>query len=174
MKYIRQQAFSLIETLTTLLVLGILLSIATPGLSAYLQNAQQKTQLNQLISALHYARSKAITSGGMVTLCAGDAQCSGSKRWQQQLLLFADGNHNGQLDLGDELYRLEPVAANYSWDWSNFRNQNHMTYKPDGTTHSLNGTFTLCHGGQAKQAVVVNPTGRARLSATTTSERCTQ
>lgn len=167
-----QQAFSLIEALVTLALLSTLASIAIPSLSSTIQGSRQTTQTNQLIGALNYARSKAITNRGMVSLCAGNASCSNSTRWQQQILIFSDANRDGLLNPEDTLLVVVSLAENYSWNWSNFRNQNHMSYKPDGTTHSLNGTFTLCLQGQPTRAVAINTSGRARLATPSTINAC--
>ena len=169
----KQQAFSLIEALVTLTVLSTLVSIAIPSLSNIIQSSRQTTQTNQLIGALNYARAKAITSRRMVSLCAGNTSCSNSTRWQQQILIFSDVNRDGLLNPEDTLLVVVSLAENYSWNWSNFRNQNHMSYKPDGTTHSLNGTFTLCLRDQSTRAVAVNTSGRARLAIPSTINACT-
>lgn len=170
----RQQAFSLIELLTTLVVLGILLSIALPSLSTHIQHSRQTTQVNLMLGALYYARAKAITSRTMVSLCAGDSSCGDSTRWHQQILIFSDTNRDGHFDEGDSLLHVASLAENYSWNWSNFRNQKHMSFKANGATHALNGTFTLCQNTQAIKRVVINLSGRAKLEPPTDSLHCTQ
>lgn len=168
----RQQAFSLIEAIVTLAILGTLIGIAIPSLSSTIQSSQQTTQVNQMVSALNYARTKAITSRRMVSLCAGNTSCSNSTRWQEQILIFSDGNRDGLLNQSDTLLSMVSLAENYSWNWSNFRNQKHMSYKPDGTTHSLNGTFTLCLQDDPTRAVAINASGRARLATPKKANAC--
>jgi type IV fimbrial biogenesis protein FimT len=172
MKHSQLRAFSLIETLVALTVLSSLISIAIPSLSSIIQSSRQTTQTNQLIGALNYARSAAIANREMVSLCAGNTNCSHSTRWREKILIFRDLNRDGQLNQGDTLLVVASLAENYSWNWSNFRNQNHMSYKPDGTTHSLNGTFTLCLQDHPTRAVVINAAGRARLSSPKKASTC--
>lgn len=160
----QQHAFSFIEMLITLIILSILLSIAFPSLSSAIQSTQQTTHANQMIGALNYARTKAITSKRMVSLCAGGASCNRERRWKQQIIIFIDLNQDGQLNHEDVLLNVISISDKYSWHWGNFRNKPYMSYKPDGTTHSLNGTFTLCQLDLAARAVAINTAGRARLA----------
>lgn len=169
----RLQAFSLLELLVTLAVAGTLLSIAVPSFSAYLEQNRQTAHVNQMLGAINYARATAITAGTTVSLCAGDGACDNSRRWQDQILIFTDANRNGQLDGSDTLLRINALASDYSWDWSNFRRQKHMSFKSDGTTLSLNGTFTLCQHAQDARRVVINLSGRARSDKPTDEARCT-
>lgn len=169
----QQKAFSLAELLVVIVVLGIVLSIATPSFNAFIQHNRQTTHVNQMIDLLNYARAEAVTRRTMVSLCSGDASCGSATYWQHQILIFNDTNRNGQFDIGDALLRIALLDENHRWHWSNFRNQKHMSYKPDGTTHSLNGTFTLCQNAQPMRSITLNTSGRARLGAAN-AERCSQ
>lgn len=169
----QQRAFSLIEILITLIITSIVFSIATPSLSSAIQSSKQTIHTNQMIGALNYARNKAITSKRMVSLCAGSTSCNNATQWEQQIIIFIDINQDGQFNQTDTLLNTLYLDEIYSWHWSNFRNQKHMSYKPDGTTHSLNGTFTLCMQHLPTRSIVINTSGRARIAAPTNANACT-
>lgn len=165
------RGFSLIEALACLLLLSVLLSIATTSLGTVIQQQRYQTATSDMLNALNYARSKAITYKNKVSLCAGQARCDNSQHWQQQLLIFSDLNGNGQIDTDDTLLKISELDPSISWSWSNFRNMPHLTFRPNGATHSLNGTFTLC---QASRAIKINPAGRSRPVTTNPDEPCPQ
>jgi type IV fimbrial biogenesis protein FimT len=167
----RNQGFTLIELLATLTVLGVVLAIAIPTFIASIDSLRQRTQVNQLLADLNFARSRAITTRRPVSICAGELGCAGLKKWRGQVLIFDDLDGNGALDEGVPL-RITKIAASHTWNWRNFRQQRHMTYKPDGTTHSLNGSFILCQRDVAVRKIVINITGRARLDAPTADDHC--
>jgi len=169
----RDQGFTLVELLITLSILAIVLTMAIPAFSEATDSVRRRTQVNQLLADLNFARNRAITSRRTVSLCAGKTSCDGIARWKDQVVIFDDLDGNGRLD-GNELpLRVSTLAGTYEWNWGNFRNQRHMSFKPDGTTHSLNGTFTLCRENQALHKIVINATGRMRLESPTDNKRCT-
>lgn len=164
--------FTLIELLVALAVLAILLGIGVPVFGKAVASSRQLTSVNQLVADLNFARSHAITRGRMITLCAGEQACNGSPRWSGRILIFLDANQNGQFDAGDDLVQISELSTSLEWSWSNFRNQPYMSFAPDGTTHSLNGTFTLCRDTSALRTIVINITGRMRLDLPDDDSRC--
>lgn len=169
----RNQGFTLIELLITLTVLAIVLAIAVPTFTSSLESIRQRTQINQLLADLNFARSRAITTQHPVSLCAGATGCENLAIWSGQVLIFEDLDANGTVDVDDVTLRATQVATSHTWKWRNFRQQRHMTFKPDGTTHSLNGTFILCRNSEALKKIVINVTGRTRLAAPNDDDHCT-
>ncbi|MGP0172028.1 GspH/FimT family pseudopilin [Pseudomonas sp. NCHU5208] len=166
----RQRAYSLVELLISLVILGIFMTIVIPGFSSHVQQAQEKAYVDDMLAALHFSRIEAVTRRTTVSLCDNIDACS--NRWQNQLVVFIDSNQSGRLDESEIALRTLPISPPYSWNWSNFRNQNHIAFKSNGMTHSLNGTLTLCHGATAKYAIVINIAGRTRLESTSDDSRC--
>lgn len=169
----KDQGFTLVELLMTLTVLAVVLAIAIPSFTSAIESVRQRTQINQLVADLNFARSRAITSRRPVSICAGQENCNGTRSWSGQILTFEDLNGNGKLDIEDAPLRISMIDASLDWTWRNSRQQRHMTFKPDGTTHSLNGTFILCRQRVALKTVVINVTGRARLGTPTADDHCT-
>lgn len=169
---IHQRAYSLLELLTTLGVMTLLMGLAAPSLTSQLQQSRQMDTINQMHAHLNYAREKATSSRSVISLCTGRNTCEDTRTWQEQMLIFQDSNRNGQLDQDETLLKVTSINANHRWVWTNFRQQKHMAFKPNGATDSLNGTFTLCETNQAIRSIVINITGRVKLETPTNSDRC--
>ncbi|PKQ42853.1 hypothetical protein CXP40_04595 [Pseudomonas sp. YY-1] len=167
-----QNAFTLPETLIALTISAIVLAFATPALSALLQQNRHTTEINQMHASLNYARGQAIQTRTMVSLCAGDDNCRDSRAWHGRILIFLDANRNGQFDEDEQLLKIVDIDPRHRWNWTNFRQKSHMSFRPDGTTHSLNGTFTLCDKGIAIRGVVINITGRTMVNKSPDNDRC--
>ncbi|MCQ4309777.1 GspH/FimT family pseudopilin [Pseudomonas stutzeri] len=167
-----QRAFTLIELLTTIAILSVLLGIAVPSFASLIERNQQTAATHDLLAALNHARGLAITRRELVSLCAGINDCNASANWEQSILIFSDPNQNGQFDAGEHLHRVVTLPDRYRWNWNNFRSRTFMTFKANGMTDSLNGTYTLCSGNEAIQQLVMNITGRLRTESPENHNAC--
>lgn len=68
MTKIKMQAFTLIELIVTLLIAGVLLSMAFPSFQSLMAKSELTTVTNSMIGAINYARSEAINRGVTVIL----------------------------------------------------------------------------------------------------------
>jgi len=74
--------FTVVELMVTLAVIGILAVIATPSMTALINNSRVAGQTEELVASLQLARAEAIRRNARVTVCAGAAgACSGSGTW---------------------------------------------------------------------------------------------
>lgn len=64
------RGFTLIELLITVAILAILLGVGVPSFVDYIRNSRVSTQVNELATALNFARSEAVTRGDDVTVTA--------------------------------------------------------------------------------------------------------
>lgn len=167
-----QRAFTLIELLTTIAILSVLLGIAVPSFASLIERNQQTAATHDLLAALNQARGLAITRRELVSLCAGINDCNASANWEQSIFIFSDPNQNGQFDAGEHLHRVVTLPDRYRWNWNNFRSRTFMTFKANGMTDSLNGTYTLCSGNEAIQRLVINITGRLRTESPENHNAC--
>lgn len=96
-----KRGFTLVELLITIVVASILIAVAVPAFSSFVQNNRITAQTNELVTAIATARSEAIKRKQGVTVCnsSDGATCSGS--WDQGWILFTDANSNGTVDAGD-------------------------------------------------------------------------
>ena len=96
-----KRGFTLVELLITIVVASILIAVAVPAFSSFVQNNRIAAQTNELVTAIATARSEAIKRKQDVTVCnsSDGATCTGS--WSQGWILFTDTNSNGTVDAGD-------------------------------------------------------------------------
>ena len=167
-----ERGFTLVELLVVLVVGTILLTIAIPGY-AILVNAGRLTGVtNDLVTALHLARSEAIKRGIRVTICKSASvmdptpTCDPAANWQQGWLIFVDGGTKGAIDSGDTvLWTQDSASATVSITTSNYNS--HISYLPSGRSQGsnglANGTIRVCVAGKRRD-IIINATGRPRLS----------
>jgi type IV fimbrial biogenesis protein FimT len=82
--------FTLLELMTTLLVVSIVLSAGVPSYLSIVRNNRAATNANELVSALTIARSEAVRRSERVSICRSNdgATCSGS--WEDGWIVFLD------------------------------------------------------------------------------------
>lgn len=164
---------TLIELLFCLIALTGLASIGIPHLIHAHQQMNQRIATNSMLGALHYARNQAVTSRIKTSLCNGQLACTNNPIWRDDLLIFSDPNGNGQLDNGEVLLQKLTIPEGYTWRWSSFRSRTRISFASDGTTLSLNGTFTLCDRTTPTRQIVVSITGRPRIRPPEPDAHCT-
>ena len=83
-----QTGFTLYELLTTLLIVGVILTIGIPNLTEFRQNSRMTSTANDLHAAFHLARTEATRAKENITICASansmddpGADCGGT--WDQ-------------------------------------------------------------------------------------------
>jgi type IV fimbrial biogenesis protein FimT len=69
----RGAGFTVIELLMTMTIAAILLAIAVPSFRGTIASNRLVTQTNDLIGAMNFARSEAITRNRTITFCRADA-----------------------------------------------------------------------------------------------------
>ncbi len=103
----RQAGFSLLELLITIGIAGILLGLAVPSFSSFLNDSKVSAATNDLVYALQTARSESIKRSSAVVLCpstnptAADPSCGGG--YGNGWVVFADDDSNGTRNDGEEI-----------------------------------------------------------------------
>jgi type IV fimbrial biogenesis protein FimT len=130
------RGFTIPELIITLGVAVIILSTAVPGVITTIKNNRLATQVNGIITDIHFARSEAAKRNVRVILCrsnnpnASTPQCSinsgNNYNWSSGYLIFADSGTaaNGVYDAGSDilLRRGQPAPSgvrmrtNPTWD----------------------------------------------------------
>lgn len=166
------RGFTLVELLVGLAVAAILLAMAIPGY-AFLANASRlATTTNDLMTAVHLARSEAVKRGMRVTVCksGGSATaCNGAADWQQGWIVFVDGGTRGAVDAGDVVLWVRDGGSPYATIASTNYNR-YISYLSNGRSQGsnglANGRFEICVQGSQRD-IVVNRVGRPWLDAKT-------
>lgn len=156
--------FTLIELMTTLVVLAVVLAIAAPNLAVFVNNSRLRATQSELASALTLARSEATRRGAMVVVKAAapvvDAEFSAG--W----LVFVDTNDNAQLDDGEAVVRNYP-ALNGGQKFGTVGNVSALTFNPRGFLKAgARVEFKLCGqpGFPVGYRIRLEPVGLADVS----------
>jgi len=171
----KRRGFTLVELLVALAVGSILLAIAVPSYAFLVNTSRLAAVTNDLVTALHLARSEAVKRGARVTVCktsdAMDASpaCSTTANWQDGWLVFVDGGTRGVIDGGDILLwvrgQVSSGAAITSINYSRY-----ISYLPSGGSQGssglANGSLKICRDS-IQRDIIINRTGRPRLDSST-------
>ena len=96
----KNSGFTLLELMITLAIVAILLTVGVPSLRTFMQGNQLISSTNELLSALHVARSEAIKSNGRVSICesSNGTTCTTTGDWKNGWIVFIDAIGNGDLN----------------------------------------------------------------------------
>lgn len=85
------KGFTLVELMVTVVVLGLLMTIAVPSFTDMVRNHRSLTAADELTSALNFARTEAVKRGKRVSICpsTNGTSCSGTS-WQGGWITFVD------------------------------------------------------------------------------------
>jgi len=186
----KHSGFSLIELMITLFIVGILITIGIPSIRHFMQSNQLVASSNELVSALHVARSEAIKLNRKITICISSdgTSCGASNKWQSGWIVFVDANDDRAgtgVVCGDKasidtdcLLRVHArvddaklsITGKYD-DTSNDIKWFTFTSRglPKDTGASSSGVFSVCSYDDSdnvigSRAVVLSLSGRVRVS----------
>jgi type IV fimbrial biogenesis protein FimT len=183
----KYSGFTLIELVITLAVVGILLAVGVPSLKTFMQSNQLVASTNELISALHVARSEAIKLNTRVSICdsSDGMNCGGTGDWSNGWIVFIDAD--GALDNTgapcaavntDCLLRIHDAFTDNQLTVSgvdaNGAAITSFTFSSRGLPKAVNGAsqsgvYSICSldsGGNTigSRAVILSLSGRVRVS----------
>jgi type IV fimbrial biogenesis protein FimT len=162
MLVMRRRGHTLVELLCVLVIAGLVLATATPGVLRLVRQHRLAAAVNDFHAALLLARSEALRRGARVDLVAADGG------WRAGWIVLIDANRNGRADPGEEILRQHgplPEDISVSASLSDMRVP-YLGYSPAGrsSSHSgasQSGSWTFDSGG-ARRRLVVNFFGRVR------------
>jgi type IV fimbrial biogenesis protein FimT len=161
---------TLIEMMCAIAAAALLLTTALPNLQSLIESNQRIQTNNQMVATLLHARSNAVFTRQIITLCGGQHDCSGAREWRHYLLVFIDKNANGKIDPDDEILHQAEITKNFSWSWN--RASGYIQFEADGSTRALNGTLTLCNDNVPQSQIVISLSGRTRTESPPKNTSC--
>jgi len=155
----------MVELMITISIASILLAVAVPSYQSIMRESRLTTQANELMTALHYARSEAIKRGMRVTICKSPNGSSCGGNWSDGWMVFNDAGTAGTVDASDEVLRVfSALKGSTLGGGLNFADW--VSYLPNGRSQGsgnfANGTFSLCNQSSGRN-VVVNNAGRPKV-----------
>ncbi|WP_159084254.1 GspH/FimT family pseudopilin [Saccharobesus litoralis] len=160
----RQKGFGLIELMVTIAIVGIIMSLALPSLSATYVQSRINSNIFNLSKDLVYARSMAVSNQLPVVICnLGTTTCN-EDGWANGYTIFLDINGNGQFDSANDT----KLRVNADFDYGTLSISNgadELIYSANGRA-SATVTFTFCPFVETNFArgVVINAMGRSKLT----------
>ena len=97
MRNAHQNGFTLLELMTTLLVVALLLGIGVPGFQNFIDTNRMAAVVNEMIGTLHTARAEAVKQRASVTVCASAnwdsaaPDCTAGALLRDGWIMFVDG-----------------------------------------------------------------------------------
>jgi len=172
------RGFTIPELIITLGVAAIILSTAVPSVSTTIKNNRLATQVNYIITDLHFARSEAAKRDVRVILCrsedpnADPPSCNeGSPQytWTGGYLVFADDGKatNSIYDVGSDilLRRGQPAPSGIRMRTNSPWNK-YLEFNPSGSLHEGGAAImSICddRGKEDGRQIVVSLSGIPRM-----------
>ena len=100
--------FSLIELLITIILLAILITLASPDLSAFIRNHVLKSNSSKLFQALTLARTEAILRNEIITVCGTEDFKHCSSTWNRGYIILIE-NKPDHIPLFSEAFS-DPIS----------------------------------------------------------------
>ena len=163
--------FTLLEALVVMALLGVLVSLAAPAMSALRQRHQLQGEAEGFFNSLVLARSEALRRQARVSLCAraSDSECDPQGRWQQGWLVFVDANDNARRDATEPVLEVHGAVPQAMRLDASSTVIGVFSYSAEGRSQSVNGAFMagtwrFCRPSAAEGwQVISNALGKPRL-----------
>ncbi|WP_431474729.1 GspH/FimT family protein [Marinobacter sp. KM021] len=166
MKKRHYQGFTLIELLLTIAILIIALGIGLPSFGKLIENSHRKDTLHQLLTAISYARTEAITRSANITLCPLDTNGKCSTDWNKPITIFVDPSRSRHLTSSEAILRVLPSPSQgYLYGRTGIRK--HFGFRSTGMARESIGHLLWCpKDGDPRQAfqIRINMGGRPILA----------
>lgn len=181
-QYSQQRAMTMIEILIVIAILGIVIALALPSMSGFIQVNRVRSTTSEWISSLDYAKTEAITRGYPVSICPigtpGTTSCGAAvEDWRNGWLIFANENNAialpgstvGLPGASDELLRVVDDVTGLTFS-SNPGDTaiNFITFQSSGFPDPGAGTLILTPTGcvsDNQRKIEVSATGRVEVTA---------
>jgi len=146
------QGFSFIELIITISITAILLVLAIPSFTSFLNSNRVTSQANELLATFQLARIESIRSGSRVVVCgsananATTPSCAAGAAWAGWIA-FVDTDRDNVFDATEKLVAANLLSGVTATASSNIGNL--ITFRSDGMARTtggalLQGKISIC------------------------------
>lgn len=151
------KGFTLLELLITLVLLACLSALAAASYSYLLRNNEQQVIVDELRTAVHYAKIQALILGNPVALSPLDA----SLNWSTGMVLSTWSKKNNKMAI---LYQWQWHHPRWNLTWIGARSSERVLVSNNPASAISNGHFTLTNADTHQNVrIVLNRLGRIRI-----------
>ncbi len=137
----RSRGFTLVEMMTSIVVLAIILAFALPNLSSFVRTSRVRGAQSELIASFMLARSEATKRGLAVTV--GALAPTTGNEFSAGWTVWLDTNGNGTVESGELVIRTYPSVS--SGVVISTGSQTAVTFAPTGFVTPIATTnFKVC------------------------------
>lgn len=165
--YRHQTAFTLIELLIALAIIGLLASTAAPALAALISRAQLNAFTQQALNLLTASRLEAVSRGRPISWCPLNEQRQCQANEATRLVVFEDLNDNQILEENERIIAQAPLSPHQKVVMNN---KTTVQFLHNGRTHQPASLY-FCHG-EIAQKVTISFIGRIYLKEETAPQSC--
>lgn len=161
----RQRGFTVIELMITVSIVGILVAAAAPGYQDWVATTRLNAHTNELVTALHFARSEAVKRNVAVSVCKSSSGtgCVTTGTWAQGWMVFVDINASGNVDnSGDTILRVHEKLSGGTTLIGETAVASVILFRSNGTAAQA-GLIDMCSYRQTvagRDIVIASGTGR--------------
>jgi type IV fimbrial biogenesis protein FimT len=158
-----ERGFTIIELMIVVALIGIVGSMALPAFQDMIRNNRQVAATNELVAAIHYARSEAITRNQVITICRSNAAqtACGAAGGGWDLGWIVRTSDGEVLRSARGLRGAQSLVSPLYADSVSFRRDGRV-FQPIG--NDTDRYWMLCDGGQATRRIELDRTGRPAVS----------
>ena len=157
----KQQGFTLTETLTTAAIILIAVTSGTRTLQGVIQQSRANSEFSELILQVRTARQYAITHSQTVVLCPSFDSINCINDWKAPKQIFFDRNTNKKRDSNEPIERQ--FNAILSSDTLIKYPKTQIRFNAQGVTHFYNGTLAYCTNDIVR-GLIISRLGRIRIA----------
>lgn len=162
----RNKGFTLVELMVTISIVAILAVVAVPAFSDMVKNNRMVSVRNNLLNAIQYARSEAVSRNRSVSICPSTDQltCAATNDWATGWIVFED-TATGATATVDTIIRVYEGVNGFNVDFVSTgvaTTDDFFRFQPTGMldTEFDSGTFELCDPEEKvdARAIIISPT----------------